>query len=115
MKLRPKIMNREIAIYKIFFLNTSGRLIPVNWIKTTKDYDHFQFELHHYIPYSVYERNKQWFIDRGIEQKLILVKKHTHEQIHFQAIKNLTDYEFEKHYKISRWKLIFNKKHTESR
>ncbi len=106
-------MNREIALYKIFFLNTKGQLIFVTWIHSTQDYDHSQFELHHYIPFAVYERNKQWFMERGINQKLILMKKHTHEQLHFQAIKNLSDEEFERFYKISRHKLIFNKKHSE--
>ena len=35
-----------------------------------------------------------------------------HEQLHFQAIKNLTDEEFKTKYKISRYELIFNKKYS---
>lgn len=104
-------MNREIALYEIYSLTKMGRLSRVNWITSTSDYDHSQFELHHYIPYAVYERDKEWFQARGITQKLILMRKHTHEQLHFQAIKNLTDSEFKKYYKISRWELVFNRKH----
>ena len=114
MKIPPKIMNREISLYKIFAL-VKGQLKAVHWINDTNDYDHFQFELHHYIPYSIYERNKEWFQSRGIEQKLILMRKHTHEQLHFQAIKNLTDAEFQDKYNISRRELIFNKKYLKGK
>ena len=44
----------------------------------------------------------------GIEQKLILMRKHTHEQLHFQAIKNLTDAEFQNKYNISRRELMLS-------
>lgn len=107
----PKLMNEEIKKYPIFIINTSGRLIKTNKIKSTNDYSH-QCNLHHYIPYSDYERNKQWYIERGIEQKLILMSIPLHEQLHFQAIKNLTDEEFKAKYKISRYELIFNKRYS---
>ena len=67
MKIPPKIMNREISLYKIFAL-VKGQLKAVHWINDTNDYDHFQFELHHYIPYSIYERNKEWFQARGLSR-----------------------------------------------
>ena len=35
-----------------------------------------------------------------------------HEQLHYQAIKNLTDKEFKARYKISRYELIFSKKYS---
>mgnify|MGYP000664025272 CR=1 FL=1 len=111
MKIKPKVMNREIALYEIYSLTKAGQLIRIYWISSTNDYDHSRYELHHYIPYSIYERGKEWFQSRGIKQKLILMQKHTHEQVHFQAIKNLTDSEFQEHYKIPRWELIFNRKH----
>lgn len=111
MKIKPKIMNREISLYEIYSLTKTGQLTRIYWISNTGDYNHSQYELHHYIPYSIYERDKEWFQSRGIKQKLILMRKQTHEQVHFQAIKNLTDKEFEEHYKISRWELIFNRKH----
>lgn len=112
-KIPKKIMNVEIGKYDVFVLNILGQLIPAPWIKSTADYDHSQYELHHYIAYSHYERNKEWYEERGIKQKLILVRKKTHEQLHFQAVRNMTDEEFEKAYKISRWNLVFNRKHTE--
>lgn len=40
------------------------------------------------------------------------MKETTHEQVELRAVKNLTDEDFEEKYKISRWELIFNKKHS---
>ena len=111
MKKQQKLMNREISLYEIYALTKSGQLLHIDWINSTDDYNHSLYDLHHYIPYSIYERSKEWFQSRGIKQKLILMQKHTHEQVHFQAVKNLTDKEFQEHYKIPRWELIFNRKH----
>lgn len=111
MKKNPKIMNREIALYEIYALTKSGQLLRINWINSTDDYNHSLYDLHHYIPYSIFERSKEWFLSRGIKQKLILMRKQTHEQVHLQAVKNLTDKEFQEYYKISRWELVFNRKH----
>ncbi len=91
-----------------------GQLVPVSWIKSTDDYDHSRFNLHHYIEYEAYTGNEEWYEMRGIKQKLILISIPIHEQLHFIAIKNLTDEQFKQKYKISRWKLIYNRKHEEN-
>lgn len=111
-KISKKIMNEEIKKYPVYVLNILGQIIPAIWIKDTNCYDHSQFNLHHFIEFQHYNRNKQWYEDRGIKQKLILMRIKTHEQLHFQAIKNMTDEEFETHYKVSRWDLIFNRNKT---
>lgn len=89
-----------------------GQLVRINWIKSTNDYDHSKYHIHHYIEFNAYSGNEEWYKSRGIEQKLIFMSIPLHEQLHFIAIHNMTDEEFEKHYKISRWKLIYSKKHS---
>lgn len=111
LKIPDKVMNAEIQKYNIYLLNKSGKLIRIYSIKSTKDYNHSQFHLHHYIEFQQYEANKEWFIERGIEQKLILVTIATHEQIHCQAVKTLSDEEFKIKYKISRDGLLFRLKY----
>lgn len=106
-----KNMNEEIRKYPIYILK-KGKLEPYHYIKSTNDYNHYEYNLHHFIEFKHYSKNEQWFKDRGIEQKLILLPISIHEQVHHQAIKNLSDSEFEKAYKISRWKLVFNKKYS---
>jgi hypothetical protein len=111
MKTPKKIMNEEIKKYPIFVLNPFGKLIQTHSIQSTADYDHSQFHLHHFVEYQEYEKDKSWYIERGIEQKLILMKIKTHEQLHFIAVENLSDEDFKTKYHIPRWDLIFNRKH----
>lgn len=107
-----KDMAKEIEKYKdsIYLLNPAGKLIKIQ-INSLSDYNHSKCELHHFIQYHAYIQNPQWYEDRGIKQKLILVSKICHEHIEDRGIKILSDKEFEQKYKISRWKLIFNKNH----
>ena len=105
-------MNEEIEKYPIYMLNTQGRLFQIYSIKKTNDYDHNRFALHHYRPYQAFIQNPQWYEERGIKQKLILISHICHEHIHNMGIKNLTDKEFEQKYKISKWELIYNRKHS---
>lgn len=113
MKKKPKNMKEELNLYKdeVYFLNKSGKLIKIS-IETLEDYNHLKYSLHHYIPYSVYIKNENWFKERGIEQKLILVSIQLHEHMHNLGNKLLSDAEFENRYKISRWELIFNRKYS---
>lgn len=103
-------MNKDIKEYDIFVLTKLGKLKKINWIKSTDDYNHYQYNLHHYIPKQHYVKNKQWYKEREIKQFLILLPIPIHEQLHGIAIKNLTDKEFKARYKISKWALLFNKK-----
>lgn len=106
-------MNKDINEYDIFVLTKSGKLKKINWIKSTNDYNHYFFNLHHFIEKQHYVNNKKWYEERGIKQSLILLPVAIHEQLHGIAIRNLTDEEFKARYKISRWALLFNKKYSE--
>ena len=104
-------MNEDIKKYPIFTV-INGRFIELDNIKSTTDYNHWSHNLHHYIPRQQYEKNKQWYEERGIKQKLLLIPISMHEQIHNQGVHILSDEDFEAFYKISRWDLIFNKRHS---
>jgi len=110
-KLHKKNMKKELEKYPVYLLSTSGELIKI-FLNNLDNYDHSRYELHHFIQYQAYRQNPEWYMERGIEQKLILVNKICHEHIENRGIKVLTDEEFEQKYKISRWKLIFNRKHS---
>lgn len=105
-------MNEDILKYDIFVLTRKGELIKTNQIKSTEDYNHFVFSLHHYILKQHYNHNPQWYKERGIKQKLILMPTAVHEQLHGQAIRNMSDKEFKSRYKINRLDLFFNRKHS---
>ena len=110
-KMQKTTMNEDLKKYDVFRLK-SGQLKKIEWIKSTDDYNHFVYHLHHFIEKKHYNKNKQWYDERGIKQFLILLPIPIHEQLHGLAIKNLTDEEFKARYKISKWALIFNRKHS---
>ena len=104
-------MNEDIKEFGVVGLTHYGTLVPVP-IYSTDDYNHYTHQLHHYIKQQDYKRNKEWFDKNAIRQKLIILPIFLHEQIHRQAIKNLTDTEFEQKFKISRWDLVFNRRYS---
>ena len=114
-KNQPKDMVKEIKKFKdsIYLLNTSGNLIKIH-IEALNQYNHSKCELHHFIPYNVYIQNPQWFEERGIKQKLILVSKVCHEHIENRGIKVLSDEEFYTRYHIKRTELLFKRGYEES-
>ena len=104
-------MQEDIQRFPIYGLS-DGKLIPLS-IDNVNQYNHRTHNLHHFIKKGEYARNQKWYDERGIKQKLILLPIYLHEQVHLQAVKNLTDEEFKTQYKISRWELLFNRRHTE--
>ena len=105
-------MNEDIKQYPIYYVNKDGSFTKIEHIKSTADYNHYTHNLHHYIARKHYEKNKSWYEERGIKQKLFLVPISMHEQIHNQAVHTLSDDDFEGWYKISRWDLVFNKRYS---
>lgn len=105
-------MNEDLKEYPVYALMHNGLLYKLENVKSTSDYNHLTHHIHHYIKQQDYNREKQWFDDRGIKQKLFLLPIWLHEQIHNTAIKNFTDEEFLDKFKISRWDLVFNRRYT---
>lgn len=105
-------MNTDIKRFPVYQLTPYGALVPIDWIKSVDDYNHSVYHLHHFIQKQHYDKNTQWYKDRDIPQKLILMTIPIHEQLHSQAIRTLSDEEFLKRYRISKWDLIFNRKYS---
>ena len=104
-------MNEDIAKYGVLGLSYDGELVRLR-INSTDDYNHATHHLHHFIKQQDYKRNKEWFDTRGIKQKLILLPVWLHEQVHYQAVKSLSNKEFKEKYKISRYDLVFNRRYS---
>lgn len=107
-KRPPKIMADELKRYDTYLLNTKGNLIKI-YLTSLNDYDHNRYELHHFIQYQAYVQNPEWYKERGIKQKLILVSKICHEHIENRGIKVLTDDEFYNKYHIKRSELLYRR------
>ena len=108
--MNQRNFNEEIKRYPIYIVR-NGQIERFYGISSIADYNHAEMQLHHFI--KDYERNRAEYDRKGIEQKLFLLPIAMHEQVHLRGIKTMTDEEFEDTYGISRWKLIYNRKHAE--
>ena len=103
-----KSMNEDIqefGVVEVYF----NRLRPRPDIQSIYDYDHFWYNLHHYIKAQDYKRNREWYERNGIKQVLILMRRQMHEHLEY-PIYELPEDVFFKKYHISKDKLLFNKK-----
>lgn len=113
MKHTPKkVMKEELEKFRdsVYMLNKIGGLNKIE-LPSLDYYNHLNAELHHFIKYSDYVQDPKWYEEHNIQQKLILLPKLCHEHIH--DIGNVSDSAFQRKWQISRWKLLFNRKHTE--
>ena len=106
-----RLMNAEIARFPTYLLTDRGTLTEIP-LTSTDEYNHARMQLHHFVPKSDYDTNISWYKEHGIEQKLILMPITTHEQVHQQAVKNLSDDDFLYKYGISRWDLVYNRRYS---
>ena len=102
-------MNAEISKYPIYRI-IKGKIERYTEIESTKDYNHCTMHLHHFV--KDFEKNRHWYEMHRVEQKLFLIPIEMHEQVHNNGIKPMTDEEFKNTYGISRWELVFNRKHS---
>lgn len=102
-------MNNDISEFGVLGL-ASGKLIPLS-ITSTNGYNHYTHHIHHFIKKGEYKRNKAWFDERGIEQKLILLPIWVHLAVHSSpASPNISDEQFLEKFRINKWDLLFNRK-----
>lgn len=103
-----KTMNEDIKEFGVFSIS-NGRLVPNKLIKSIQDYNHYGWHLHHFIKAQDYKRNRKWYEENNIIEKLIFMacKMHTHLE---DPIYGLSDEEFYKVYHIQKNVLLFNKK-----
>lgn len=104
-----KDFNKEISLYPIYALHDNGRLERVYEINSIHDYNHCEYELHHYIKFQNYTNNTDWYKERGIKQKLILMRKAAHQHLE-NPIYSLDEDTFFKKYHIKKSEILFNRK-----
>ena len=93
-------MNDDIKKYpRYIFYN--GLVQKADWVTSTESYNHYTYQLHHYIKKQSYERNPEWYKERGIEQKLILLPVQCHLDLHSCLSK------FKEKWGIPREKLLY--------
>jgi len=78
---KPKMyMNEEIKKFDIFFLHDNGKLEQIYYIQSIDDYNHFELELHHRVPYTDWVMNTK-NVQSLTDECLILMRKKTHQHL----------------------------------
>lgn len=103
-----KTMDEDIKAFKVMKV-VGGRIKPAPEITDITSYDHFWWQLHHYIKAQSYKRNKKWYDNNGIEEKLILMPVLMHQHLE-DPIYGLDEVGFYKRWGIRKELLLFNKK-----
>lgn len=98
-----KDMQKEINKYQgyIFYYEMStGKIYPATWIKTLDDYNHLEFDLHHVVPFTDWEKNTKNVRSIIQHNALILIAKVMHQHLE-NPIYKLNKVEFERLYGIN--------------
>lgn len=96
---------KEFGVWKLYY----NRIIPAPEILSIQDYNHYMFDLHHYIKAQNYKNNREWYEHNDIKEKLILLPKIIHQHLE-NPIYMLDEMQFFQKYHISKDLLLFNKR-----
>lgn len=105
-----KNMQKEIEKYQgniFYFDNTTKNIKAAEWIQTLNDYNHYEFELHHFVPFTDWKKNTKNIKKIVKENKLILLPKKMHQHLENPIYKLKKDY-FEYIYGINPDLLLFD-------
>ncbi len=105
-----KDMAKEIKKYqgRIFYFDKSAcAIFPAPWIQSLDDYNHYECELHHVVPYTDWELNTKNVRAIIIENALILLPRIMHYHLE-NPINRLTKKEFESVYGIHPDLILFD-------
>lgn len=105
-----KDMQKEIRKYEgciYYFDIDSKQLLPAEWIINLDSYNHFECELHHYVPFTDWERNTKNVRELAKNNRLILLPKIMHQHLENPLYK-LPDKDFERIYGIDPKTLLFD-------
>ena len=79
-----KDMAKEIKKYqgRIYYYEPSTHeILPAEWIHSLNDYNHYECELHHVVPYHDWEKNTKNVRQIVKENALILISKVMHQHL----------------------------------
>lgn len=103
-----KDMNEDIKHFMVFKV-CGRRLLPAPEITDIYSYDHYSYQLHHYIKAQSYKYRPKWYKDNGIQQKLILMPSLMHQHLE-SPIYGLDDKSFLRRWGIRKEMLLFDKR-----
>ena len=109
-KVKRMNMNEEIKKYqgRIYYYERATRqIIKADWIRSTNDYNHYEGELHHVVPYTDWEKNTKNVRSLFENNALILIERVMHQHLENPMYK-LSKKEFREVYGINPDVILFD-------
>lgn len=103
MKQEPT-MNEDIEKYPIFMLYNK-EIMPITWIKSTSDYNHYVYQLHHFVRKTIRKNSLSFYKRVEHLQKLILIPSKMNYDL-----ENMGEDTFYNEYGIDKNTLVFSRK-----
>ena len=100
--------NADIEKYPLFFFDLFDRTlkpIPAGMLQSVADYDHWQYQLHHFIEKQIRKNNPEYYARIEYLQKLIIVPA----QMNYDASSGMSEEKFFNNWGIEKYKIIFSK------
>lgn len=102
------MFNEDINKYPLFFFDMFSRTIkpiPACELQSVADYNHYDYQLHHFVEKTIRKNNPAFYARVEYLQKLILVPA----QMNYDASSSMSDERFLKNWGIDKYKIIFSK------
>jgi hypothetical protein len=98
-------MNDDLEKYELFGISKYGKLYPVIEVRTTADYNHFLFSIHHFVRKSMRKNYPDDYAKFEKYQKLIIMPNQMNLDLETMGEAN-----FLKTWNIPKYDLVFSRK-----
>ncbi len=102
--MKQPTMNEDIAKYPVFMVH-NRELVPAHWIQSTANYNHYAYQLNHFVRKSIRKNSPEFYERVEHLQKLILMPS----QMNYD-LETMGEDAFYKKWGIDKNKLVFNRK-----
>lgn len=102
--MKQPTMNEDIAKYPVFMVH-NRELVPAQWIQSTANYNHYVYQLNHFVRKSIRKNSPEFYERVEHLQKLILMPS----QMNYD-LETMGDDAFYKKWGMDKNGLVFNRK-----
>ena len=102
--MKQPTMNEDIAKYPVFMVH-NRELVPAQWIQSTANYNHYVYQLNHFVRKSIRKNSPEFYERVEHLQKLILMPS----QMNYD-LETMGDDVFYKKWGMDKNRLVFNRK-----
>lgn len=102
--MKQPTMNEDIAKYPVFMLH-NRELIPAPWIISTDCYNHYSYQLNHFVRKSIRKNSPEFYSRVEYLQKLILMPA----QMNYD-LETMGEDSFLNKWRVDKNSLVFNRK-----